>query len=79
MVGTAQVRLCPPYDSGLAEWVRQAAQIYLFILLAANAVGAFLGGPLGDRFGRKIAIPAQAAAARALTHPLSPCCGFTHR
>jgi FSR family fosmidomycin resistance protein-like MFS transporter len=34
----------------------QAAQIYLFIFLAANAIGAFLGGPLGDRFGRKIVI-----------------------
>jgi MFS transporter, FSR family, fosmidomycin resistance protein len=34
----------------------QAAQMYLFIFLAANAVGAFLGGPLGDRFGRKIVI-----------------------
>jgi MFS transporter, FSR family, fosmidomycin resistance protein len=34
----------------------QAAQIYLFIFLAANAVGAFLGGPLGDRFGRKYVI-----------------------
>lgn len=34
----------------------QAAQIYLFIFLAANAVGAFVGGPLGDRFGRKIVI-----------------------
>ncbi|HXN68093.1 MAG TPA: MFS transporter, partial [Bradyrhizobium sp.] len=34
----------------------QTAQIYLFIFLAANAVGAFLGGPLGDRFGRKIVI-----------------------
>jgi MFS transporter, FSR family, fosmidomycin resistance protein len=34
----------------------QAAQIYLFVFLAANAVGAFLGGPLGDRFGRKIVI-----------------------
>ena len=34
----------------------QAAQLYLFIFLAANAVGAFLGGPLGDRFGRKIVI-----------------------
>ena len=32
----------------------QAAQLYLFIFLAANAVGAFFGGPLGDRFGRKI-------------------------
>jgi MFS transporter, FSR family, fosmidomycin resistance protein len=34
----------------------QAAQIYLFIFLAANAVGAFLGGPLGDSFGRKYVI-----------------------
>lgn len=34
----------------------QAAQLYLFIFLAANAVGAFLGGPLGDRFGRKYVI-----------------------
>jgi FSR family fosmidomycin resistance protein-like MFS transporter len=34
----------------------QAAQLYLFVFLAANAVGAFLGGPLGDRFGRKIVI-----------------------
>jgi MFS transporter, FSR family, fosmidomycin resistance protein len=34
----------------------QAAQFYLFIFLASNAVGAFLGGPLGDRFGRKIVI-----------------------
>ena len=34
----------------------QTAQIYLFIFLAANAVGTFFGGPLGDRFGRKIVI-----------------------
>jgi FSR family fosmidomycin resistance protein-like MFS transporter len=34
----------------------QAAQIYLFIFLASNAAGAFFGGPLGDRFGRKIVI-----------------------
>src|SRR4030081_1655103 len=31
----------------------QAAQLYLFIFLAANAAGAFFGGSLGDRFGRK--------------------------
>jgi MFS transporter, FSR family, fosmidomycin resistance protein len=34
----------------------QAAQIYLFIFLAANAAGALFGGPLGDRFGRKYVI-----------------------
>jgi FSR family fosmidomycin resistance protein-like MFS transporter len=34
----------------------QAAQFYLFIFLAANAVGVFFGGPLGDRFGRKYII-----------------------
>ena len=34
----------------------QTAQLYLFIFLAANAVGAFFGGPLGDRFGRKYII-----------------------
>ncbi len=34
----------------------QAAQLYLFVFLAANAAGAFFGGPLGDRFGRKIVI-----------------------
>jgi MFS transporter, FSR family, fosmidomycin resistance protein len=34
----------------------QAGQFYLFIFLASNAVGAFLGGSLGDRFGRKYVI-----------------------
>jgi FSR family fosmidomycin resistance protein-like MFS transporter len=34
----------------------QAAQLYLFVFLAANAAGAFFGGPLGDRFGRKYVI-----------------------
>jgi MFS transporter, FSR family, fosmidomycin resistance protein len=34
----------------------QAAQMYLFIFLAANAAGAFFGGPIGDRFGRKIVL-----------------------
>jgi FSR family fosmidomycin resistance protein-like MFS transporter len=34
----------------------QAAQFYLFIFLASNAVGAFFGGPIGDRFGRKYVI-----------------------
>src|SRR3981189_2750393 len=31
----------------------QAAQLYLFVFLASNAAGAFFGGPLGDRYGRK--------------------------
>src|SRR2546423_10800174 len=34
----------------------QTAQLYLFIFLASNAVGAFFGGPLGDHFGRKYVI-----------------------
>lgn len=33
-----------------------AAQIHLFVFLAAVAVGTFAGGPLGDRFGRKYVI-----------------------
>ena len=31
----------------------RAAQLHLFIFLAAVAVGTLLGGPIGDRFGRK--------------------------
>jgi FSR family fosmidomycin resistance protein-like MFS transporter len=34
----------------------QAAQLYLFVFLGANAAGVFFGGPLGDRFGRKYVI-----------------------
>jgi MFS transporter, FSR family, fosmidomycin resistance protein len=34
----------------------QAAQIYLFVFLAAVAVGTVVGGPVGDRFGRKAVI-----------------------
>ena len=34
----------------------QQSQIYLFVFLAAVAVGVLLGGPLGDRFGRKYVI-----------------------
>jgi MFS transporter, FSR family, fosmidomycin resistance protein len=32
------------------------AQIYLFVFLAAAAAGTFIGGPVGDRFGRKLVI-----------------------
>jgi MFS transporter, FSR family, fosmidomycin resistance protein len=31
----------------------ETAQIYLFVFLAAAAAGVFIGGPIGDRFGRK--------------------------
>jgi FSR family fosmidomycin resistance protein-like MFS transporter len=34
----------------------QHAQFHLFAFLAATAFGVFAGGPLGDRFGRKIVI-----------------------
>jgi FSR family fosmidomycin resistance protein-like MFS transporter len=32
------------------------AQIYLFVFLFAVALGTILGGPIGDRYGRKIVI-----------------------
>ena len=31
----------------------QSAQMHLFLFLAAVAIGTLLGGPIGDRFGRK--------------------------
>src|SRR5256714_2122909 len=34
----------------------QSSQLYLFIFLAAIAAGTFLGGPVGDRIGRKAVI-----------------------
>jgi FSR family fosmidomycin resistance protein-like MFS transporter len=34
----------------------QGSQIHLFVFLAAVAAGTFFGGPLGDRFGRKLVI-----------------------
>ena len=34
----------------------QQAQILLFVFLLANAAGTFLGGPIGDRYGRKFVI-----------------------
>jgi len=34
----------------------EAAAIYLFIFLGAGAAGTFIGGPIGDRIGRKYVI-----------------------
>ena len=34
----------------------QTAELHLFIFLGAMAVGTFAGGPIGDRFGRKLVI-----------------------
>ena len=34
----------------------QSAQIHLFVLLGAVAAGTFIGGPVGDRIGRKYVI-----------------------
>jgi FSR family fosmidomycin resistance protein-like MFS transporter len=34
----------------------QSAQLYLFVFLASVALGTIVGGPLGDRFGRKYVI-----------------------
>ena len=54
----------------------QAAQFYLFIFLAANAAGAFFGGPLGDRFGRKyvhLVLDSRRAAVHAGAAVCRPC------
>lgn len=34
----------------------EASQLYLFVFMAAIAAGTFLGGPIGDRFGRAVVI-----------------------
>ena len=34
----------------------QASQVLLFVFLFAVAAGTLIGGPLGDRFGRKYVI-----------------------
>ena len=34
----------------------QTSQVMLFLYLAASAVGVYLGGPIGDRFGAKFVI-----------------------
>jgi FSR family fosmidomycin resistance protein-like MFS transporter len=34
----------------------QEAQLYLFLFLGANAVGGMIGGPMGDRVGRRLII-----------------------
>src|SRR5690606_14032060 len=34
----------------------QHSQIYLFVFLASVAAGTILGGPLGDKYGRKLII-----------------------
>ncbi|HLT94829.1 MAG TPA: MFS transporter, partial [Membranihabitans sp.] len=34
----------------------QASQLYLFAFLAAAAIGTYVGGPIGDRYGRKYVI-----------------------
>ena len=34
----------------------RSSQLHLFVFLGAAALGTFLGGPIGDRFGRKLVI-----------------------
>jgi MFS transporter, FSR family, fosmidomycin resistance protein len=34
----------------------RSSQLHLFIFLGAAAMGTFMGGPIGDRFGRKLVI-----------------------
>jgi FSR family fosmidomycin resistance protein-like MFS transporter len=44
------------YLMGKFQVTAQAAQCYLFAFLFASAVGTLLGGPIGDRLGRKTVI-----------------------
>jgi FSR family fosmidomycin resistance protein-like MFS transporter len=44
------------YLMGRFQLSAQAAQLYLFVFLAAVAAGTIIGGPVGDRFGRKTVI-----------------------
>ena len=45
----------------------QASQLYLFVLLIATAIGTLLGGPIGDRVGRKYVIWASILGAAPFT------------
>ena len=67
----------------------QASQLYLFVFLIATAIGTLLGGPIGDRVGRKYVIWASILGAApftlimphvenlSLTTVLSFCVGLT--
>lgn len=45
----------------------QASQLYLFVFLIATAIGMLLGGPIGDRVGRKYVIWASILGAAPFT------------
>lgn len=45
----------------------QASQMYLFVFLIATAIGTLLGGPIGDRVGRKYVIWASILGAAPFT------------
>ena len=47
----------------------QSAQLHLFAFLGAVAAGTFLGGPIGDRFGRKNVIWASILGVLPFTRP----------
>ena len=45
----------------------QVSQLYLFVFLIATAIGTLLGGPIGDRVGRKYVIWASILGAAPFT------------
>ena len=45
----------------------QASQLYLFVFLIATAIGTLIGGPIGDRVGRKYVIWASILGAAPFT------------
>ncbi len=54
----------------------KASQILLFVFLAATAIGTLVGGPVGDRYGRKPVIWASILGAAPFSMAM-PHCGLT--
>lgn len=50
------VNYYPLYQIDILGMDMRLSQTYIFVFLAAGALGTFLGGPLSDRYGRKTVI-----------------------
>ena len=66
------------YTAGLSSFLQfymidrfgvdlQQSQLFLFLFTGADALGTFFGGPIGDRFGRKVVMLASVLGALPFT------------